>query len=1158
MAAATGVQVRLSVEGLAEVLAALRRVQDASRQTATQVGATGAAASRSAQQVGEAFQRMGSGLATFGATWTAAVTVPMVKLGSAALDSYVKIDSLKRGLVAIMQDSKKAGDEMERLKEVAKLPGLGLAEALQGSVQLQAVGYSAEEARRYLLAFGNAIATVGGGKEQLAGVLNQLSQMAGKTKVTADDLKPIINNAPIVARMVKSIYGTSDTEQIQKTGDSPAQFLAKLVKQLETLPKVTTGPKNALENLSDAATIAGYKMGLAFAKPIESVTDLMAKLIDKVSEMADWFSSLPESTKSATAGFLAAAAAIGPLSLAAGGVITSMGAMSAAAAALGVSIGTVLLPIVAVGAAIGGVTYLMIEYNRLAGTAEGQTSLLVKVVDDFRNSMVQVKEAISGTNSEMDDSISVLSALTFVLKTIAALFLIVGQGIGTLGRLLWDVGNVAVNGFAEVIIGGTVGVLSSIKILEESLSDLWGTLKQAATGDIGGAFDALKSGLEKMGPKFRELGKVLGTQYFAGTQDAWSGMKDVLSANVQDMVKSQKMLWSSAAPGSTPAAAGSGAPGATPPPAPPAAAKQKTQTERILAEIRARLALQKQLLEGERMANEDAYAQGLKSLQAYYDKRRELIEREAQAEKKALQDEVRTYQAERARLLTPKTGSDGKPVAVDQADKDKAESLGLKIQETSLKIQTIEQEKKNKLQRESIDLRKDEVSLSEKIRDIEGQMQEWMGAGVTVAREKIAAEAAAYELLLKQQGVGAQDIQQRIQLYKDLRNEQVSFGEEQRRASLVLNQLDLERARIQQDVSAGRIDESTGRERIAAAEQRRIQSLREIVALMRASGSLTEEQQLQVAQLNQEIQNLADSSNLAQQEWVTFRKDLRSGFEGWLNQSMMDVDNMAGLFSFLWGAENSARSARDAIAAFGASLAGVIAQAAAARVAARITDGLFSSLSGDSESAAGIGTAAAKGAAQAAPLQAASVALGIAGTQTMAAGVAINTGAIALGISASQLMVASAQLAAANAMSAGTGVLSGLGALGMFDSGGYTGSGGTSDVAGFVHGKEFVFDAKTTAMAGPGRLEALRRQIRTGSGVLSFSAPKMPGYEGGGFVGDGSLSKSSSGESGSMTIGLEEGLLLREFKKPAVGRILVEHLSRMPKRANQALGGVKR
>ncbi|WP_176247517.1 hypothetical protein [Mesorhizobium australicum] len=65
-----------------------------------------------------------------------------------------------------------------------------------------------------------------------------------------------------------------------------------------------------------------------------------------------------------------------------------------------------------------------------------------------------------------------------------------------------------------------------------------------------------------------------------------------------------------------------------------------------------------------------------------------------------------------------------------------------------------------------------------------------------------------------------------------------------------------------------------------------------------------------------------------------------------------------------------------------------------------------------------------------------------------------------------------------------------------FAAGGYTGDGPASEVAGFVHGREFVFDAASTAAIGVGNLEAIRRGVR--------------GYAAGGYVGSTSAGTGAS------------------------------------------------
>lgn len=57
-----------------------------------------------------------------------------------------------------------------------------------------------------------------------------------------------------------------------------------------------------------------------------------------------------------------------------------------------------------------------------------------------------------------------------------------------------------------------------------------------------------------------------------------------------------------------------------------------------------------------------------------------------------------------------------------------------------------------------------------------------------------------------------------------------------------------------------------------------------------------------------------------------------------------------------------------------------------------------------------------------------------------------------------------------------------------FERGGYTGDGGVSQVAGVVHGKEYVFDAATTRRIGVGALDAMRRGATLLDGVGSAAS----------------------------------------------------------------------
>jgi len=168
-----------------------------------------------------------------GKSLTYGLTAPIVALGAASLKTFGDLDSLKRGLISVTGSADAANAEFGRLKEVAKLPGLGLEEAVRGSVNLEAAGFSAQFARRSLLAFGNALATVGKGKVELDRVNVALTQLNNKTSGYGQDIRQLTEQLPQLRKALQAAFGTSDSEAISKLGFTGTQVIEKLVSQFE-------------------------------------------------------------------------------------------------------------------------------------------------------------------------------------------------------------------------------------------------------------------------------------------------------------------------------------------------------------------------------------------------------------------------------------------------------------------------------------------------------------------------------------------------------------------------------------------------------------------------------------------------------------------------------------------------------------------------------------------------------------------------------------------------------------------------------------------------------------------------------------------------------------------------------------------------------------
>lgn len=173
---------------------------------------------------------------------------------------------------------------LKKLREVAKLPGLGNMEAIQGAVKLMAGGFNFDMATRSMMAFGNAIASAGGSKEDLGGVLTALTQIAAKGKVSAEEINQIAERVPQIRTAMIDAFGTADTEALQKMGITSAAFIAAIVTSLEKIPKAKETFLNTLSNIGDFADTALGQIGMGInsgiSEPLQDAARFGEYLVD--------------------------------------------------------------------------------------------------------------------------------------------------------------------------------------------------------------------------------------------------------------------------------------------------------------------------------------------------------------------------------------------------------------------------------------------------------------------------------------------------------------------------------------------------------------------------------------------------------------------------------------------------------------------------------------------------------------------------------------------------------------------------------------------------------------------------------------------------------------------------------------------------------------
>jgi len=327
---ATGAVGRLSAELNIKLARAMRETDAMTNQLRKGIG-----------RVGEQMQNVGQKMTQY-------LTLPMLAFGGVAAKFYGDIDSLKRGLDTY-------GLSLEKVKEIAKAPGLGLEEVGKTMVTFASVRYNATLAEKAVKEFGNALTMTGKGKAELEGIAVAFAQMKGKGQVQAEELNQIAERLPMIRDLMQQAFGTSDTKVLQDKGIGGDVFLQKIVEQLEKLPRASAGFKTAWENVIDSLKIGSYE--------IFKAADNAFKLTEKLNALSNWIDMAVERFRNLSPEVQKTIFVIGGMVAIAGPLITAFGFFtSTIVPAFLTGVGAISAPVLAVGAVVAIVVANIVKY----------------------------------------------------------------------------------------------------------------------------------------------------------------------------------------------------------------------------------------------------------------------------------------------------------------------------------------------------------------------------------------------------------------------------------------------------------------------------------------------------------------------------------------------------------------------------------------------------------------------------------------------------------------------------------------------------------------------------------------------------------------------------------------------------------------------------
>lgn len=271
---------------------------------------------KSLSTVEKRLERSSRQFSQLGNDLTLAITAPLAALGVSAIQQAGEIESLKLAMTSTFESAGRsaaeATAEVEALRQAAKAPGIDFEQAVRGSVRLQGVGFSAEEARATLVELANAISLTGGTAFELDAVTRQFAQMTAKGRVLQEDVTILSENMPRIADLMQKAFGTASVEAIREMGVTGKEFVQRLTEAAAALPRVEGGIKNALVNAGAEARNSLAKLGEAINKAFD-IPKTLDGLTEKLAAAVEWFDSLDDSTKRTIVQTGALAIAAGPL-----------------------------------------------------------------------------------------------------------------------------------------------------------------------------------------------------------------------------------------------------------------------------------------------------------------------------------------------------------------------------------------------------------------------------------------------------------------------------------------------------------------------------------------------------------------------------------------------------------------------------------------------------------------------------------------------------------------------------------------------------------------------------------------------------------------------------------------------------------------------------
>ncbi len=472
-------------------------------------------ASAAASQVEKEFEglaNVGSSLIGLGATLTASLTVPLVGVGNAALETAGKLEQTQIAFTHFLGGTQQAKAYLEELYNFAATTPFQIGDVTTGAQKLLAMGFAAKEVTPLLRILGDQLSAVGR-TENLGPLILAFGEMRAKGVASMKEVRQMITDGVIPAvKYMAEAFNLSETQVFDRMKSKAIDADSAINAILQGMARETGGLMESqmgsflgqLSNLKDQGTLTLKAIGDQLLPYGKGFVALASDMLSAVKDLAIGFGQLPEPIK---AGMLALAGVAAVLPV----ILTFLGAIGVAWPAVVAGFAALTDGAVLTAGAFFGIG------GAVAVAVAALVGIGVWVYDHWAGISAAVAQAWDGIKDLWGATWQVVStSMSIVWNLIASNASAIFGPIGAAISIIWDV---VKDQWIQVWTG-----------LKSWLGSLWNAIADEATKAWKWITDQFKD-LLAMAEKIPGVAKILniGTA-FTGAEKAAQDSRDLADA----------------------------------------------------------------------------------------------------------------------------------------------------------------------------------------------------------------------------------------------------------------------------------------------------------------------------------------------------------------------------------------------------------------------------------------------------------------------------------------------------------------------------------------------------------------------------------------------------------------------------------------------------